>query len=334
MLGIRKVVTVGGTFAAMIGVGFIMQSTSEKPVKAKQISQASAAELTREKTSVTGSQLELKKIVNTSALPTMPMDQTVESALPSAAIIKASTNGSDGGTFEQNRVSSDAVCEIKLDATSTTAAMVDLVLNAPCLPNERLTVHHNGMMFSETTGTDGMLKLQVAALAPAAVYIVSFSNGEGAVASTKVPSLEFYDRAVVQWRGASGIQLHAREFGANYGDDGHVWFGSEGDISAAATGTGGFMRRYGNSDLPEALTVEVYTFPSGTTQFNGDIKLSIETEVTALNCGKEIEAQTLQVAPDRQLKTQGLSLSVPTCDAVGDFLILNDMLDNLSIAQN
>ena len=50
------------------------------------------------------------------------------------------------------------------------AAMVKLKLDAACLPNERLTVHHNGMIFTEATDDKGQLNVTVPALAEEAVF--------------------------------------------------------------------------------------------------------------------------------------------------------------------
>ena len=103
--------------------------------------------------------------------------------------------------------------------------MVNLTLEASCLPRERVTVHHSGMVFSQTTDAAGGLDLTVPALAKDAVFILAFTNGDGAMAQTVVEEVDDYDRMVLQWRGDTGFQIHAREFGAEYGEDGHVWSG-------------------------------------------------------------------------------------------------------------
>lgn len=62
--------------------------------------------------------------------------------------------------------------------------------------------------------------------------------------------------------------------------------------------------------------------------------LSIEAEVTAGNCGQDISAQAIELRRDGTLRTRELSLAVPDCDGVGDFLVLNNLLDDLKIAAN
>ena len=66
----------------------------------------------------------------------------------------------------------------------------------------------------------------------------------------------------------------------------------------------------------------------------GDVALSVEAEVSEANCGLEIEAQALELRGSGQVKTQNLTLAVPDCDAVGSFLVLNNLLQDLKVAQN
>ena len=139
---------------------------------------------------------------------------------------------------------------------------------------------------------------------------------------------------MVQWIGQSGLQLHARENGADYGEEGHVWAGAARDTAHAALGQGGFLTRLGDARAAEPLLAEVYTFPSGMLQDAAQVALSVEAEVTAENCGKDVEAQTLQVSALGEMRTQDLVLAIPECDARGDFLVLKNLLNDLSIAAN
>lgn len=225
-------------------------------------------------------------------------------------------------------------CEIVLTADPAPAAMVDLTLEASCLPEERFALHHSGMMFHALTDRDGQARLRVPALADNAVFIASFTTGDGAVAQIDVPTLDFYDRVVVQWRGDAGLGLHALEFDAAYFGNGHIHAGARGDLSRATTGTSGVLSRFGDDAGPEALMAEVYTYPSRMSETGGQIDLSVEAEVTAVNCGQEVEAQTLQLKAGESLRTNDLTLYMPACDANGDFLVLKNLLEDLKVAAN
>ncbi|MCA0920321.1 hypothetical protein [Pseudooceanicola nanhaiensis] len=226
------------------------------------------------------------------------------------------------------------VCEVALQAEQRAAAMVHLVLDAPCLPNERVTFHHSGLMFTLATDADGHLEAEAPALTETALYIASFAAGDSAVAMVDVDSLIFYDRAVVQWKGAEGLHLHALEYGAHYGEAGHVWADAPRDLTVAARGEGGFLTKLGDPSIAEAQLAEVYTFPTATAAREGDIDLSVEAEVTAANCAQELDAQSLQVHEGAAPVVQDLVLDMPECSAAGDYLLLKNLVNDLKIARN
>jgi len=323
----KRIVTAVGTLVAIVGIGFFMQRGSEAqgdvavqltapPVKISSIVETSAELATP---------AFVAPVVSDVAAPALPADiLETRVALNDAPLAKPSREAPLPGLS----------CDIKMTATPQLAAMAALVLSAPCLPNERVTLHHNGMMFSDVTDADGALALSVPALGQTAVFIASFANGEGAVANTHISALAFYDRRVVQSDSQSAVSLHALEYGAEYGGAGHVWSQSAGTMEAATRGDGGFLVTLGSSDLENPLVAQVYSFPAGTANRDGDIELSVEIEVTAQNCGRDIEAQSLQVDKGAVPKVQNLDMSLPDCDAIGDFLVLKNLVNDLKVARN
>ena len=103
-------------------------------------------------------------------------------------------------------------------------------------------------------------------------------------------------------------------------------------MSTAALGEGGFLTVLGNAGAFAPRLAEVYTFPTATAAREGNIDLTVETEVTAANCGRLIEAQALEIRAEGELRTRDLSLNMPNCDAIGNFLVLNNLMDDLKIA--
>ena len=95
-----------------------------------------------------------------------------------------------------------------------------------------------------------------------------------------------------------------------------------------------YLLRLGDSSLEDGHLAEVYTFPPGTALKEGDIALSLETEVTDANCGRDIEAQSLQKSGLERMTARELVLSMPACSAVGEYLVLKNMFDDLKIARN
>lgn len=323
-----RYITIGGTFVCALGIGYFMQNAAGQNDPAAPVSDAVArAEFKPLSESIlpTGSGVEV------SALATIPQDPA-SMRMPSAAPFDVASlvdSPAEAG-FDP----SAAACAVTANAAVEAGAMVRFSVSAPCFPNERAVIHHNGMMFTDVTNDAGEIETMVPALSEQAFMMVEFASGDGAVASVTVSSLMFYDRVVLQWSGSTGLQLHAREYGAEYGADGHVWSGATRDVSAAALGEGGFITLLGDADTLAPRMAEVYTFPTGTASRAGDIDLSVEAEVTAQNCGQDIEGQAIEVNAAERVRTQYLTLAVPDCTTIGDFLVLNNLVDDLKIALN
>ncbi len=337
MIQPKRLVTAGGTLCCALGIGYFMQAGAESraPQPEQQAQVVNAATMTANAAieAQAAGEVEVEEVTMTSAASALP-EAPAPAVLPSQPVVNAAledtTSMADELPTEESTPS--FACEYTMDAASEAAAMVRLTLDAPCMSNEKFTLHHNGMMFTEVTNADGQADFVVPALSENAVFIVAFANGEGAVANATVSSLEYYDRAVVQWKGESGMQVHALEYGATYGEGGHVWSDAARDHSSAALGQGGFLTKLGAADVDNALVAEVYTFPTGVAKQGGDVILSVEAEITTSNCGRDVEAQSLQKTEDGTLKTQDLVLAMPDCNTVGDFLVLKNLLNDLKIA--
>ena len=224
------------------------------------------------------------------------------------------------------------VCEPVLTAAPMPAAMVALSLTAPCAPDSTVTIHHQGMMFTVLTDPTGRLQVTVPALVAGAVFIADLGNGAGAVAVADVPEAAQIDRAVLLWQGLDGLMIHAREFDAPYGAPGHVWSGAPGNAQAAQAGEGGFLIRLGGPAIADGMMAEVYTYPSFQNRRSGTVVLTVEAEITAGNCGRDVSAQAIQMSPGGPPFAADLTMTLPDCDALGELLVLNNMLMDLTLA--
>ena len=267
-----------------------------------------------------------------SPLPDIPVDIFQELNMPGHGISTVAATEQEIRIPDVVAVQGGFDCRVDLTAQASIAAMVNIELHAACLPDTRVTLHHNGLMVSELTDAQGELFVTMPALTEKAVFIADLGSGSGATAIADVPSLQFYDRVVVQWQGNAGVNLHALEFGAVFGEEGHIWAEQIGSLEKTVRGEGGFLTQMGDPDLPESLQAQVYTFPSGTASRSGDIRLEIDAEVTKANCGRDINAQSMQIAAAGQPHVQELQLSMPDCDAVGEFLVLKNVLEDLKVA--
>jgi hypothetical protein len=222
-------------------------------------------------------------------------------------------------------------CEAALSAEARPAAMIHLTLDAACNPYARVTVLHEGLRFTVVTDHIGSAVIDMPALSAPADVSVLFTNGDGASASVDVPDINVFERLVLQWRGASGFQIHALEFGSSYDQDGHVWAGTPRDARFGISGAGGFLTALGDQGVEDALLAEVYTFPPRSVE-GGRVDVNIEVEITEANCGREIAGQSLSFDVEGTTDPIDFTFEAPDCSATGDFLVLKYLQRDVKIA--
>lgn len=293
MLNKRLLAMVCGTAACALAIGNFMQSGAP----ARPAAQADPAPVA------------LQSIELTSALPAAALRR------PAAPARLSPDPAAWAGAAD---------CPVTAVAVAAPVASARTTLSAPCHPHARTAVHHNGMMFTATTDAAGTLSLRIPVLAEQAVFIFELPDGRGAVAHTQVSGMDMVERVALQWTGQAGFEIHALEGGASYGQSGHVWAGG-------GAGAASHVARFGDSSQPAARMAEIYTFDraSGASL---DVALSVEAEVTAQNCGRDVSAQALELRAAAPLRSRDLTLTMPDCAAVGDFLVLNNLVQDLTIA--
>ncbi|AUQ56066.1 hypothetical protein [Phaeobacter inhibens] len=307
MISKRTALMSAATLCSALAIGLVMQHTAGSP-----------------QTSVAAPVAELAVVAET-APPDLSADVPLQ--IDAISLTAATPEAGDGDAQQVLRQKPETSCEMTAEAVPGPMAEVRLTVLSLCRPGERLTIHHNGMMFSSRLDATGALTVQIPALSSSAVFIVEPKSGRGAVATTSVPDLDLVSRVVLQWAGNSGFELHAREFGAGYGSAGHVWRGA--DLTAGR----GSVVQLGDATQLAPRLAEVYSVPRLGGDQSGAIDLTVEAEVTAINCGRDVSAQTLELR-DGRLRTRDLTLAMPDCAATGDFLVLNNLLETLKIAAN
>ncbi|MDZ7710065.1 MAG: hypothetical protein U5K36_08415 [Roseovarius sp.] len=315
MAQIKRYIMAGGVFACVLGIGYFMQAGAATPPQP-------AAEARHEKP------VEISGIELTSApaLPLMPG----AADLPETPVTRAvARDMAVPGDLPSEERAPSFSCEAEMTASVRAAAVVRLDLEAACRPNARFTLHHNGMMVSVLTDEHGRARVDVPALTQSAVFIAAFEDGKGALATAQVDDLALYDRFVVQWRGdARSLRLHAFEYGADFGLPGHVW------SKAGQDEAEGFVVRLGDNVPGSALRAEIYTFPTAGATREGTVALRIEAKVTEDNCGRDLEAQGISTDGEGVgLRVRDLVLPMPDCAALGEYLVLKNLFNDLNIAQ-
>jgi hypothetical protein len=225
-------------------------------------------------------------------------------------------------------------CGPMLTASAEPAAMIGVTLTAPCRGGQQFNLRQGDLVFTARMSGLGTYTADIPALDQDVALVVSFPDGEKVSADVSVADADTVDRVVLLSQGQTGLQIHALEFGADYDQAGHVWAGNPRDTDGAERAGGGFITELGDDTITDANLAEVYTFPANTRDRDGVVRLSIETEVTAYNCGKEISGQTMQKNGVSEAKPVTLTLDMPDCDAIGEFLVLKNLLRDLKIASN
>lgn len=223
-----------------------------------------------------------------------------------------------------------ADCTPRLVAQPAEAAMVRLGLSVPCHPHQTVRISHSLVELVAETDAAGRLDLMLPALAPMAEFTAVVQGLAPVMAQIAIPDIDKYDRIVVAWEGAAAIELHAFEEGAGPADAGHVWHDTPRDASWASTGKGGFALRLGGGATP--AVAEVYTYPVGHSAQDGSIRVTLESEVTSINCGRDVAGKTMLISQGLGSAPADLRLAMPDCAAQGNYLVLDRLFPALQLA--
>lgn len=271
--------------------------------------------------------------------PRVPPAASAPASLPQAPVDLGDRMGEDPAAVAPQRpremVSPFGLpCGLSVATEAGPAAMVVLDVMAPCTPNARLTIEHSGLTLSAATDAMGLLTVDIPAFEDPAFVTVRLEDGRSASSLVAVPDLGDYERLGVQWEGTRDLEIHAMEFGADYGELGHIWQGNPGTALRALGGEGGFVSRLGSENVSDPMLAQVYTFPRDAAPRDGTVRVSIEAEVNERNCGTDTLARTLQTRGDEPVSVIELVFRIPGCDAMGDYLVLQNLFRDLRIASN
>ncbi len=233
----------------------------------------------------------------------------------------ADTTSYDPMTPDTLRVDEADACSTQLDLIPQPGAMIGLTLLAPCHPEERVVLRHAGLAVTGKTSASGALFATIPALTAVSQVEVLFPSGEVATAQIGMPEITAMQRFVVQWQDGDAFQLHGFENGGGYGQPGHVSASYPGKA-----GAGAFLTLLGDSTTDLPLLAEAYTFGA-----DFDAQIVLEAAVTEATCGREILGETI-IAAEGSVEITDLSLAMPDCSAVGDILVLKNLVQDMKLA--
>jgi hypothetical protein len=219
-------------------------------------------------------------------------------------------------------------CAMTLDTTPAPGALIDVSFSAPCAAGAEVQFDHVGLRFTETLNDAGTLDITVPAMAGAAEITATIA-GRTLSDTVTVPDIAQFDRVALMWQGGTGLQLHALEDGAYYGDPGHIWAETPGMPTRATSGEGGFLTVLGSTS--GGYAADVYTYPVA---LETAPQISIEAQVLDSTCSKPILGEYMRAVTDGAPSVTQVGMIVPDCDAVGEYLVLKNLPADLTIARN
>lgn len=209
-------------------------------------------------------------------------------------------------------------CTSTLTATPLPGAVLSLALVAPCDGGARVVLRHGGLAVTARLSEAGTLFTTLPAMDAQGEVSALFPDGARAEAAAAV-DMTGIRRFAVQWQGDDAFQVQAYENGAQFGAPGHV---------SAATPVGeGQLAVLGDASVDLPLMAEVYTFPVSGTPVN----VTIEAAVTDKTCARELLGEAVESDAGRVTTTE-ITLAMPDCSGVGDFLVLNNLFGGTTLA--
>lgn len=207
-----------------------------------------------------------------------------------------------------------ADCAPKVSANPTIAAQVRITVSTPCPKQQLVTVHHNGMIITETVSDAAHSSFVVPALSEQAVFVLDFEDGTVAVTSTRVASLKFYDRWVVQWSGNTELAIRPNQ---------------SGNPTDAAMGKMAWTSRFGQADRNQAII---------TTSAFGDTHRTTHFEVHAMTqgdiCGQAFSFQSINVTAAGAIAVQEYDSAPANCADETEMVLLKTISRPITLALN
>ncbi|WP_371155738.1 hypothetical protein [Jannaschia sp. 2305UL9-9] len=230
---------------------------------------------------------------------------------------------------ETQATTGEGPCAVSVQAMPLAAATIALEIASPCDAGARVDIIQDDLQVAIALDDAGLATVEVPSLSDTPSVAVLVEARDPVVIQSETVDFDRYHRAVLFWQDDAGLELHAFEGDATYGEEGHVGPSGDRTIAHALSGNGGFLTTVGDPTLDESRAAMIYTVPAGMS-----VDLSIEAAVTETNCEKTVYGGTIQTGPGIAAITQDVTLTMPTCEAVGDYILLGSLLRPIAVASN
>jgi hypothetical protein len=215
-------------------------------------------------------------------------------------------------------------CSDDLSLEALPDGMIGVALRATCRTGQRIVLRHAGLAVTGKIGSEGSFQTVVPALSVAEVVEVLFPDGQRVSQTVTMPEVAAMRRFGVQWQGAAAFAVQSFENGAD--------FGQVGVVSAQNPGSSlsGMLTLLGDATVENPLMAQIYTYPADPLR---PVEIVVEAAVTPDTCGHDLLGDVIFSQAGRAMKVD-LTLAMPDCSGVGDFLVLKNLATDLKIAAN
>ncbi len=218
-------------------------------------------------------------------------------------------------------------CTMDLDLQSLPAGMISATLIAPCHKSERIVLRHDGLAVTGKLDDEGRLTMTTPALTVDGRIEVLFGDGTKTHAAVPMPEVANLNRFGVQWQGDEAFLVHGLINGAEFGQIGDI---SAQNLGVTTDASAGFLSVLGDASVDNPLLAQIYTYPTDAT-IRADVVL--EAAVTPQTCGHDLLGEAMASSGGKTAFTD-LTLAMPDCSGVGDFLVLKNLASDMKIATN
>ena len=337
----RKLARVVAILAVALGAGQLMQSLSHSDQTTEVARSETAQKAVNIQPLAAGSEPSPAAALPVLDTPRLPETSVVRATLtgpvppiPPAAVVDLAAPVLPAAPPPQVTTAPEVAavdpCAATLDLTNGANAMIGLTLIAPCHPNERVVLKHAGLAITGKTTATGALFVDIPALQKDGQVEVAFKDGSKISNTVEMPEISEMRRFAVQWQADDAFVIHAFEDDLGYDGPGDVSPANPHHPAPGLPAKGGFLSLLGDATADLPLLAQVYTFPSDPT---AKAEVVVEAPVTEASCGREILAQTL-FSSAGAVTISDLAAAMPGCDAIGDYLVLKNLVPDLNIASN
>lgn len=215
-----------------------------------------------------------------------------------------------GARILETRVDRAGSClpNLKLEETPNGELLIDF--HAPCHARTPIELHVNSLVADVRTDATGQLNLRMPALS--SEVSVDVRLGQRTL-SRKLTLAKAGAQQLVAlaWNGPQTFFIKAESMGTGSHEIARAF-------TRVGTGEGASFEIFSSSAL-DILGVSI-------------VRLSVETEVTEENCGRNVSTLAYQTGYLGELRPTEIAYTMPDCDRVGDVVRLQNLLRDMRLA--